>query len=67
MPVTPEIICYFTDPDDMTVQKVKSHRCDFNALSNNGTLRIYVPEEINPISSNKDYKLTITTRFAGGF
>ena len=58
-----EVICYFTDPNDLTVQKVKSHRCTFAA----GILEVYIPEEITPIASGKDWKLTITKRFSGGF
>jgi len=45
---------------------VKTHRCDWSAV-NGGSLYIYVPEEFKTFDVNREYELTVTTRFNLGY
>jgi hypothetical protein len=54
------IVCYFNDPSDFVLVNIKSHRCDWNAGANGGTLKVYIPEEID-IHVGHEWELVITT------
>ncbi|CAD8140771.1 unnamed protein product [Paramecium octaurelia] len=54
------IVCYFNDPNDFQLVNIKSHRCDWTAGVNGGTLQVYIPEEID-IHVGDEWELVITT------
>lgn len=56
---TDRIVCYFNDPADPVLVKIKSHRCDWTS-GGGGSLNIYVPEEID-LKVGHEWELVIST------
>ena len=56
------LICLWSKKGDNNLQKVKTFRCELKT----GELRAYVPEEMQSITGDADYQITITDRYQNG-
>jgi hypothetical protein len=55
------LICYFNIPGQPKQIKIKTFRCDYST-SNQGTIYVYIPEEIMTLQKLVDYEIVLTTR-----